>query len=176
MYRVMPWAYPTIPGQSSGGASVDPTPEPTPEPQYYDFSGMSIKFPEKTGYLSAGGVSGNLYNPAIGFFPKITGVNVIDNSLVSSVRVEVIENTLTVTPTSADGKTYDPSLDYLDPYISNKKIDGTSFSIYFKYTPKVSPGFNGTTKITMSGNLKVKLKAYDSSGNLLQESQEITVE
>ena len=176
MYRVMPWAYPTIQGQSTGGVSVDPTPEPTPEPQYYDFSGVSIEFDYNTTKIQNAGIEGNMAVPDARFFANVSGVNTINDSEVSRISMEVVENNLTVSPTTDNGVTLDPSKNTVRSSFSGKNFNGIYvISVFFYYYPEQRVPFYGTSTITLSGTLKLKLKAYNSNGDLLQESQEITV-
>lgn len=176
MYRVMPWAYPTIQGQSAGGVSVDPTPEPTPEPQYFDFSGATVKFSSKTSNLVLTGVHGEKGYPNVRYFADVAGVTVIDNSSVSKISMEIVQNTLTVSPTTADGFTLDSSKNKILVVFSGINFNGSMIvRVFFYYNPETTIPYTGKTKITLSGTLKVKLKAFDASGNMLQESQEITV-
>lgn len=84
MYRVMPWAYPTIPGQSSGGTSVDPTPDPTPSGPY-DLTDFNVK-------LSGLNWNGNIKEVegvAVAFYFILTygGQKEIDTSNVSSAKL-----------------------------------------------------------------------------------------
>lgn len=176
MFRVMPWAYPTIPGQSSGGISVDPTPPPTPSPVYYDFSGADVSFTWKTSRVASTGLNGSQNQPDAGFNIAVSGVVPIDTSAVSSIKLLVVEHDLEPTVKTGDGLTFDRisvwnrgysgSLDFnQDPVVTVGAL----------YLPEKTVPWFASFSTGLSGSMKVKLQVFGSDGQLLEESQEITV-
>lgn len=121
-------------------------------------------------------MSGSVKAPDARYFVTISGVKTVDDSEVSSISLEIVQNTLTVSPTSNNGVTLDTSKNKLINNLSGKNFNMTNaIGVFFYYYPEKTVPFTGTTSITLSGTLKIKLKAYNANGDLLQESQEITV-
>lgn len=154
MYRVMPWAYPTIPGQSSGGASVDPTPEPTPE--YYDFTDAKIVYTESSFELESY-VAGPYQNRGYGVF-QISGVKSIDTSNVNRVEIRLSQN-----------PTYTPSLGGTVTIILavNLQKEPNSINSYSLLTNDAS---NTGKTVTVSGGT-VKFFVYGLDGEVLQTAE-----
>lgn len=150
MYRVMPWAYPTIPGQSSGGTTVDPTPEPSPS-KPYDFSNAKITV-AKTGTYS------QMSKTYRSFFElKISGITTIDSSNVGSVSANKYDiSTFVFTPSGGKGGIY---LVFSD--LNNLNRSGNVICDYQGTAPSSTPTLSGTGTLT--------LVVYDVSGNKIQE-------
>lgn len=157
MFRVMPWAYPTIPGQSSGGTSVDPTPEPVALP--YDASGISVIFSNRESETIIS-TAGQLAT----FSCTVSGVEILDNSNVDLLLVTVTpESSVSVSPTTVGGDS-NPSIEYSRFYLGSKNPNGTVQAVSASWKNATS----GSDKITLSGNVKITFEAYDVNGNLIQ--------
>ena len=177
MYRVMPWAYPTIPGQSSGGASVDPIP---PEPAGpYDFSNFTLKFLEG---------SSNIYTP----YPDDhlewgyscawiwTGSGLVENdtSNVSSISIKFVSGNIL----TDGGKTLPVSnlrLSYshgISQSWSSSRIPGYADreSAAFTRSYGDSNNLSGQVITGFSSDTTVLISVYNSNGELLQ-SKEVVV-
>lgn len=151
MYRVMPWAYPTIPGQSSGGASVDPTPEPSVN--VFDASDAVAKWTISTVTLED--YVPNVYSRA---FPEVelSGVKVLDSSGVSKIEIWTKQQ-----------PNYSVSLTNPNLVIAvNLGLDPNGV-----LGPQLlaSAGDSGKT-VTITGG-SVEIRAYSSDGEIMQSSE-----
>lgn len=176
LYRVIPWSYPTIPGQSSGGTSVDPIPPPTPSPVYYDFSGADVSFKRGTDQVASTGLNGSKNQPNADFNIAVSGVVSIDTSAVSSIKILVVEYDFEPTVKTGDGLTFDRIS------VWNRGYSGTVdfnkdpvVTVGVLYLPEKTVPWFASFSTGLSGFMKVKLQAFGSDGQLLEESQEITV-
>lgn len=156
MYRVMPWAYPTIPGQSSGGTSVDPTPEPVPDVDPYDFSNVEAKIVSRRSDVTV--VNDSFWRAV--FTVSVTGIIVNDSTGVSSFIGQI----------STDGFGVSPS---------GWEFTGTNYTV----SDVSQPNGNGTITVdsktgnpfaSLSGNGKITFSVYDKTGNLIQ-SKEVVI-
>ena len=177
MYRVMPWAYPTIPGQSSGGASVDPIPEPELP---YNFDRVSANVSSAT----AKNVVMTFYNNELRYsmplFFDVSGIEINDITNVSSFKALIVQNNLTVTPTSfmANGGTYTKTSDVQIAFFSaSASQPNAQYGFLTTCTPSVSGNYeyNPSVNVTYSGSLTFKFVVIDSNGETIQESNDITV-
>ena len=163
MYRVMPWAYPTIPGQSSGGTSVDPTPDPAQD--CYDFSNLQTEFLSNSANTQV--FDGNTY---IKTYYRIVGVQAIDTSNVASVKLTASNGSLSVSPANMGSVSA--------VFVSNEETKtnrvedlNTSFEGVTIRWPGVS--VQGTS-VSFTGSINVTITAYNSEGKVLQ-TKEIVV-
>ena len=154
MYRVMPWAYPTIPGQSSGGASVDPTPEPSAK--YYDFADARIVYTNDNVALD-GYVSGTFKNRGYAFY-RISGIKTLDSSNVNRVYLE-----FSIDPT------YSPPVSGIVTIAETINLHG---DLNGDQSYAVLTNDQGSTNkvLKMSGGT-FKFTVYDSDGNALQTAE-----
>lgn len=178
MYRVMPWAYPTIPGQTAGGISVDPTPEPEPVPKGpYDFSDLSMNWKYRTYNYRPGGSNGDLVYVLIGYGINVTGGTVNDNSNVSSISIVIVNEGLSISPDSFTGNngTHTVNNETFNLQIDkNLSSNGGGYVFWFTGQERVTSSYK-EIPFTLIGDLKVKLVVYDLNGEVLQESEEITI-
>lgn len=177
MYRVMPWAYPTIPGQSSGGASVDPIPKPELP---YNFDGVSVNVPSATATNVVMSFYNNELRYSMPLFFNVSGIVINDITNVSGLRTLIVQNNLTVTPTSfnANGGTYTKTSDVQIAFFSASKSDpNKQYGFLTTCTPSVSGNYeyNPKVNVTYSGSLIFKFVVIDSNGETMQESENITV-
>lgn len=159
MYRVMPWAYPTIPGQSSGGTSVDPTPEPTPIPQDpLDFSNAKFYMPSTTGNYS----STWLY---VDFYLEVRGVVSNDTSNISSIKFELVGDNISIDPITVDGARLTVAN---NGYITNGPFNNLNgnFMVLRGYGQYMAGGDGKTFNHT--GVTGIKVTAYGSDGTVIQ--------
>lgn len=178
MYRVMPWAYPTIPGQSSGGATVDPTPEPS---YPYDMSEITASFSSDRATVSYQGFSGGK-RYCCNWMIKIAGLKEVDTTEVNSLKIIFTENTIAPSPNSFSygGVTYtfDSSMNESElaiPVSSSSEV--RSYFLNYGFTPLLSsfPSENPGVIVNRTGSLKLKIVAYNSNGDVIQESGEVVV-
>lgn len=157
MYRVMPWAYPTIPGQSSGGTSVDPTPTPEPEPtpvDPYDFSKATFRIKSRTEYIETS--NGMTY---CRFYLIVSGIVTVDTSRVSSVLLKT--NNLSALTFNAPGTFSKRAVDNYANDIAD--INSGNWGWVLDYKSSASG------KATMSGTPNITMTVYDSTGAVIQE-------
>ena len=178
MYRVMPWAYPTIPGQSSGGTTVDPTPEPS---YPYDMSKITASFAGSASNISHQGFSGGKRFCCI-WFIQIAGLKEIDTTEVNSLKIIFTENTLATNPNSFSygGVTYTHDMSMNDTELAipvSSSTDVRTYTTQCGFTPLLSsfPYTDPDVTVTRTGSLKLKIVAYNSSGDVIQESGEVVV-
>lgn len=167
MYRVMPWAYPTIPGQSSGGSSVDPTPDPTPEPTVpFDVSGMTVSVHNRTTTV----YSGSYYKGAT-FEVEVQGVKVLDNSNVSHMRFTITEPSgISVSPNTIGGVS-NPQILYEYGTLNIKNPNTWWAAVIFHWNEATS---GEGTSVTLSGNFRLTMEVYGVDGSLLQTFTGVT--
>lgn len=161
MYRVMPWAYPTIPGQSSGGTTLDPTPEQPGVPEIvYPYDATDIAATWKSTSVWTSGTDNALAH----FEAIISGIKVLDVSSVSSLKYTVTNQTLSITPTTLGGKTVTYILSKGN--LTKTNPNSTLEVVIGKWVGAKNQSGN---KATISGSATIKIGAYNSSGDLLQE-------
>lgn len=171
MYRVMPWAYPTIPGQSSGGASVDPIPEPTGP---YDFSNYKVEFHQPFG---------NIYTPGdkaeqgyfVGWFWGSSGLITYDTSNVSTISIIFKSGSVTLD----NGKSIPVSQFKLnwaagmsETWSSNLMIgndDACQAAVTRSYGD--SNNLAGAVVTGFSSDTVLQIDIYDSNGSLIQSAE-----
>ena len=168
MFRVMPWAYPTISGGSSGGTSVNPTPTPNPDPEEptgpYDLTNYSVSFyyynrestKDNDGYIFFFGLS-------------VSGAVEVDTSNVSQVKVTFGSGNMIL----SDGQTIDVT-SLMDPVRKSLKfsidnLDTGSFDQFAFY--KKSLGLKGLKVTGFSEGTTMVVNVYDSAGNVLQTKE-----
>lgn len=149
MYRVMPWAYPTIPGQSSGGASVDPIPDPSGD--YFDFSNAEAHWANSVTLEEyGGGVEKSRAFPIL----LISGIGVVNASSVARTTIYIKDQPSYSTPLT------DANMSIA--YSTNRS------DLNINPAPQLlaSPSDVGKN-VTITGG-SIEFKSYDSEGNLLQ--------
>lgn len=166
MYRVMPWAYPTIPGQSSGGTSVDPIPEPEPGMNPYDVSGMVVSVKNRTTTVN----KTTNYRYAT-FKVMVQGVKLNDVTNVSYLRFSVTDpNGISVSPNTIGGDS-NPEIIYDSGKLGTNNPNTWWAAVIFHWNNATS---GEGTNVSLSGNFRLTIYAYDSSGNLLQSFTGVT--
>lgn len=158
MYRVMPWAYPTIPGQSSGGTTVDPTPEPTPIPKDpFDFSNVGFSMPSVKGSYSSP-------NSTVIIYLQVRNIVTNDTSNVSSVKFELVGDSISINPSVVDGTKLKVSVSsYTARSFNNLNSDYALITATQVYVPAVAQ-----TTFSATGVTGVKITVYGSDGEVLQ--------
>lgn len=161
MFRVMPWAYPTIPGQSTGGIGTDPIPSPAVDP--YDFTNATVTFGTGTTYREI-----NNQGTAITFcsFPvTVSGVETIDSTNVSNVKIVPSSSTIKA---PAIGNVASNTTFYTS---SRKQPNGTANSVSAQWIGAASSG----SELSLTGSAKITIEVYDSAGTLIQSADLGTV-
>lgn len=160
MYRVMPWAYPTIAGQSTGGVTVDPTPEPTPVPKDpLDFSNAKFYLPSVKGVYSSPWLT-------VDVLLECRDIVSNDTSNISSIKFEILGDNISVDPVTVAGTRLIVEPTSHITYGPFNNLNG-NFLVLRAYQQYVSAG-NGMT-FTPTGVTGVKITAYGSDGSIVQE-------
>lgn len=146
----MPWAYPTIPGQSSGGQSVDPIPDPNLP---YDFTEavFSINRTNTTYYLGDN-------QTRVDYFIKVSGVKIKDTSNVTNAYVDIDSSVATISPSTINGEGY--TLNNVQSFRVSDPNNSTLL-VYGMFSTA-----NSGTECTLSGDVKLKINISGSDGLL----------
>lgn len=163
MYRVMPWAYPTIPGQSSGGSSVDPI--PVPQEECYDFSNCRAEIANRTVTTT---ISDDGYS-YVNIVFALTNVKLLDITNVSSVVVKTSANNITVNPNVISGSTAEIIYSTSTRGSSNLNINANHPAFMVKW-----PGVSVREVISIFGEINFTVEVYNANGDKIQSYKGVT--
>ena len=152
MYRVMPWAYPTISGGSSGGSSVDPTPEPAVDP--YDFSNAKARFASRSATL----VKGDYWTAR--FNVILTGIKTVDSSAVNFISGDFNTSSISASPSPGSKGS---AISFNDK--NDLNTTGVAVVTVTYYSDP------GSSTCSISGNANLSIKVYDKEGNVIQTKE-----
>ena len=109
MTRLIPWALPTIPGDSEGGYTPYPTPEPEPEPvDPYDFTNAVIQYNNAQNkiylWIDSGGnrrvtgnVTGLVVNDLVGVSSVVIAIPLTQKPNAGiTVNMDIVSNTVSL--------------------------------------------------------------------------------
>lgn len=175
MYRVLPSAYPTIPGQSEGGYD-DPNQPQQPGLDYYNVDEMKY---DPTGSPNPGPyIEGSGSNTRFAYInydtsskAVLSGVVAQNASKVTAVRISwAFTHIIKADGTDIVGDLIENNFTkvFSDPDPSTWTIGGNSASGDYAYALK--PRTSSTKEYVETTSYTLKLEAYDANGNLLQSA------
>lgn len=185
MYRVLPSAYPTIPGQSEGGYN-DPNQPQEPGLDYYNVDNLSYEPQIPSGYVLTGRPKASLWAaqtpPRIELtwqatakssasaststtYPAKVNVTPQNVSLVTAVRT-TLEFTKIL---DADGNDY--AYAYPDPFVQvYSSTDPGEWSVPYSFRGYGIPSGGNKTVNIQEIDYNLKFEVYNAQGDLIQSA------